>query len=1210
VAIALDGDRVAIAAGNRVDGIDAVTGDLLFTYSGSGTALEFAGQHLLVAWRNVLGQALLNLVDWSTGQVERTLSPAENAEAISVDGGIALIGIAQRSLAQTVNCDTGQFLQQFRSPTSVAGGNFGGAVIQFAGSIAVGAPGEAGGDGRVHLLDETDGSLQRTIAPPTAGESGSFGFALTALGATLLIAAPGDGSGEGRVYVYNPDSDSLVRTFSSPDPLVGGEFGFAIAASGGVVAIGAPGEGGTSGAPGAVHLFDDVGNLNQTIPNPAQTPFGRFGAALAADSVQVLVGAPGNNNSTGSPSGQAYLIDFGMGNTTRVSALPDSPSPTSDGRFGAAVAIAPSYFLVGAPGEDANSIAQPGRLHSYARGTEEYEESFDSTNAVALGGFASSLSVSGNRVAIGAPGEPAIAEGSLQFDPIPQLPNAQTLAGQGVVHVGDLTTGFRDQRYENQQLSAEPGRFGQAVYLTVDSLLVGAPDESKTEGRAYRFDLDRRRAVISPNVEDNGGFGFSCATFDSTQLIVGAIEEDQANGRVYLYDAELDSFPLTIDSPSRTNEQFGASVAGWNGWIAAGAPAANAGAGAVYVFDSQGNDLDLGLASPGQGGRFGESLAVDAAGNLVVGEPEANGAVGLVHIFDNSGSLVRTLDSGQTAEEFEFGFRVFAIGNDIAVHAAMDGISAGRVFVFDSNGALRYTLNSPGQEVDTLFGFGVALYNGEIHVGEPGGQTFGAVHVYRQSDGAYLRSIASPLSQETLGFGLALQPHDGYLAVSAFGANGGRVAILDDQEELVDLIYSGNPKNPGGFGFCMAEVNGELAIGSPLEDVNPIQAGRVYLTQVSINQSEPPLTGADQVFTSPSPAATGAFGISVAFSGANSVIGAPNEDGTEGAAHVMSNATGAIDRTIRSPNAASGGAFGAAVAGNALMTVIGAPGEMDGQDRVGRAYLFDAATGSLGLTFDSGHAKDGGQFGFSVAVADLNLVVGAPGEDVGTFGGAGRAYYFDCQVESILTEFQSPNPTTDGEFGRAVAARDFEVFIGAPGESNGAGRVYWFNGLTGALLGTFTSPNAMQDGAFGLSLAVEGDRLVVGAPNEITPQGDEFERGRVHVFNLATSSLERSLSSPNGQDGGRFGVGVAIAGGSIYVGAPGELNGSGSVWEFDATNGSSIDGYVSPNQEFDGAFGGSVAGTGANLLVGAPFEDGGAVDSGRAYLNPEPGVPQ
>ncbi|MEM8885486.1 MAG: hypothetical protein AAGD14_15585, partial [Planctomycetota bacterium] len=321
--------------------------------------------------------------------------------------------------------------------------------------------------------------------------------------------------------------------------------------------------------------------------------------------------------------------------------------------------------------------------------------------------------------------------------------------------------------------------------------------------------------------------------------------------------------------------------------------------------------------------------------------------------------------------------------------------------------------------------------------------------------------------------------------------------------------------------------------------------------------------------------------------------------------------------TIPSPNATAGGAFGAAVAGNSLMLVVGAPQELVEIEateptnqtvpiRAGRAYLYQPGDAIPQLSFVSLNPEADGNFGFSVAVADLNLAVGAPGETVETAAQAGRAYYFDCATDVVLQVFEAPQAAVGDEFGFAVAARGFEVFVGAPGANDGQGIVYRFDGLSGALLDTYTSPDAQDGGRFGAALAVDGNRLVVGAPNEIDVNQDQFARGRVHLFEIGSGDFEQTLQSEDDPDGGLFGSSVAIASGTVWVGAPGESAGEGRSYEFDAVSGTQRDTYSSPNGEDDGGFGAVVAATGANVLIGAPAEDGGAVDSGRAYLNPDP----
>ena len=145
-----------------------------------------------------------------------------------------------------------------------------------------------------------------------------------------------------------------------------------------------------------------------------------------------------------------------------------------------------------------------------------------------------------------------------------------------------------------------------------------------------------------------------------------------------------------------------------------------------------------------------------------------------------------------------------------------------------------------------------------------------------------------------------------------------------------------------------------------------------------------------------------------------------------------------------------------------------------------------------------------GQFGGSVAISGTTVVVGAPGEKVGIFGGAGNAYLFDATSGTLISALTNPNPQLGGDFGHSVAISDTTVVVGAPGEkvggNSGHGRVYLFDATTGDPISTLTSPNPLG-GSFGASVGVFVDdvTVVVGAPLE-TAGTPPVPAGNAYVF--------------------------------------------------------------------------------------------------------------
>ncbi len=362
---------------------------------------------------------------------------------------------------------------------------------------------------------------------------------------------------------------------------------------------------------------------------------------------------------------------------------------------------------------------------------------------------------------------------------------------------------------------------------------------------------------------------------------------------------------------------------------------------------------------------------------------------------------------------------------------------------------------------------------------------------------------------------------------------------------------------------------------------------------------------------SPNSQLQGHFGISVAVSGREIVVGAWNQTvgGLPGAglAYVFNANTGALLFTLTNPNAQAESHFGfsVAVSGSRIMvgawneTVVGLPG-------AGLAYIFNANTGALLFTLISPNIRANEDFGRLVTIGGNKAIVSswqpASGNPL-----AGRVYVFNANTGALILTLISPNAQTDGDFGSSIAISGSKIVVGASYESasgiHDAGHAYVFNAKNGVLLLTLVSPNAQTDGDFGSSIAVSGDRIVVGATGE-TVSGDAGA-GRAYVFNANTGALLLTLVSPNVQTGGGFGSSLAISG-RIVVGASGETvsgdAGAGHAYVFNARTGALVLTLTSPNARANGSFGSSVAIVGNVIDVGAPWEAASMFGAGHAYV--------
>jgi hypothetical protein len=349
---------------------------------------------------------------------------------------------------------------------------------------------------------------------------------------------------------------------------------------------------------------------------------------------------------------------------------------------------------------------------------------------------------------------------------------------------------------------------------------------------------------------------------------------------------------------------------------------------------------------------------------------------------------------------------------------------------------------------------------------------------------------------------------------------------------------------------------------------------------------------------------------------------------------------------LESPNAESGGLFGHRVSNAGDVdndgchdVIVGAWAENGGAAEAGRAYVFSGKGGLL-HTLGSPNPDYDGRFGWSVSGAgDVDndgyddVIVGAADEDVGSVWNAGRAYVFSGQGGGLVYTLTSPILEDGADFGESVSlAGDVnndmhgEVIVGAPYEDGGAynsGRAYIFDGATGERLYTLESPNPESQGHFGFFVSSAGDvnndgchDVIVGAWAE---DGDAVDAGRAYVFS-GQGDLLHTLKSPNPDYDGRFGWSVSGAGDvdndgydDVIVGAADEdvasVWNAGRAYVFSGQGGGLLYTLTSPILEDGADFGESVSLAGdanndmhGDVIVGAPYEDGGAINSGRAYI--------
>jgi len=375
------------------------------------------------------------------GQGSRVLVGAPGDDVGLVDGGAAYVfsGAALEAV--------------FRKRLSALA--FGASVAAAGADVLVGAPRGASGAGAVSRFDGTSGAALATLESPAPGDP-SFGFSVATLGSDVVVGAPFLATAEGTAVgaVYRFEGTALARVLGNPRPIAGDQFGFSIATIGTDVLVGVP----LAGARdvGLAYLLDDVTGAPGVIfekPIPAAGDF--FGAAVAADGDEVLVGAPLDSGAAPN-AGAAYLF---RRDTATLERAFQSPAPAPGDLFGASVALTGPRVVIGAPSA-AGGASAAGAVHVFDRTSGNLLATIQNPTPEPGDQFGSAVAAAAANVLIGAPGDDTAA------------------LDTGAAYLFDAGTGTLLQTFLNPAQGAFD-HFGFAVAAGPSGLLVGAPGPSR-----------------------------------------------------------------------------------------------------------------------------------------------------------------------------------------------------------------------------------------------------------------------------------------------------------------------------------------------------------------------------------------------------------------------------------------------------------------------------------------------------------------------------------------------------------------------------------------------------------------------------------------------------------------------------------------------------------------------------------------------------------
>jgi FG-GAP repeat len=356
-----------------------------------------------------------------------------------------------------------------------------------------------------------------------------FGDSVAISGDTVVVGASGDNSGRGAAYVFvKPGSGWANATetakLTASDPAHA--FGHSVAITDDTIVVGAYN---ASSQPGAAYVFVKPGsgwaNTTETAKLTASDGVAGdfFGYSVGISSDTVVVGAI-----IASQQGAAYVFvkpGSGWANATETAKLTASDGAAFD-EFGYSVGISSDTVVVGATFDD----SQRGSAYVFVKPGSGWANATETAKLTASDGgtgdqFGLSVAVSGDTVVVG-----AFCHASCQ--------------GAAYVFVRPVN-GWANAT-ETAKLTASDGatgdEFGVSVAVSGDTVVVGAESNNSTIGSAYVFlkpangwaNATESAKLFASDGEANDFFGNAVAISVDT-IVVAALGDDSRRGSAYVF---------------------------------------------------------------------------------------------------------------------------------------------------------------------------------------------------------------------------------------------------------------------------------------------------------------------------------------------------------------------------------------------------------------------------------------------------------------------------------------------------------------------------------------------------------------------------------------------------------------------------------------------------------------------------------------------------
>ena len=1127
-----------------------------------------------------------------------------------------------------------------------------------------------------------------------AAAGDEFGISVAVDGNTILVGAHQNDSDDGAAYVFTKpftgwaDSSETAKLIAS-DAAADDEFGISVALDGDTAVIGARQDDDNGSQSGSAYVFTKVSGVwSQKAKLIASDGAANdeFGISVAVDGDTAVIGARQGDTRNGA----AYVFTKVSGVWSQKAKL-TADDGAADDEFGISVAVEGDTAVIGAYQDDDHGDLS-GSAYVFTQdssGGWRQRDKLTASDGAARDRYGYSVGVSGDTVVVGAYSDDSneANTGAAYFLRIPGWTDIRDSDDETISHIVTGLTNDEEHTFQVRGVNAagaglasarargtptfaipnRPTGLAAAAGDTVVDLSWDDPEDSTIE-KYQLLEIIQGGKLSTASTDDpvvrGDGFGISVAV-DGNTAVIGAYKDDDAgadSGSAHVFTRSSSTAAWSwaaklTASDAAANDEFGISVAIEGDTIVVGAHQNDA--------DDQDNDEGAAYVFIKVSGVWGQKTKLTAS------DAAANDEFGIsVAVHDDTVVVGAHLKNA----------------NDDDVDITDDVADSGAAYVFtkpESGGWADATeaakLTASDAAANDAFGISVAVHDETVVVGahqndaDDQDNNEGAAYVFIKpesggwADATETAKLTADNAAENDAFGISVAVHGETVVVGAHKydvgvgtekANAGAAYVFikpesggwADGTETPKLIAS-DAMRGDEFGIAVAVDDNEdtIVVGAYLDDDNGDNAGSAYVFTRDSNgwSQKTKLTG-------PSRGKGDWLGYSVAVAGDTVLAGAykSNNSGPDSGAvqlwvvpewadiansdatttsHTVAGLTNRVEYSlqVRAVDKVEGAAGPpsdplrampfkpkpaeptglTAVAGDSQVELSwGDPGESSLP--INSYQLWQHAQNAI-LTAPGPTTDD--EFGYAVAIDGDTAVVGMPGDDDGTSLNVGAAFVFTSDSSGTWTQvakLRASDPNAQDRFGLSVAVHEDTsngdtIVVGAPHHSSSRGAVYVFTEPSGGWASTSTAAK--------LTASDRADDDEFG--DSVAVDGDTVVVGAhnnnaAYVFTRPAAGWANTTETLKLSGSGDFGRSVAIDGDTIVVGASGDDSGTGSAFVFikPATGWANSSGTeVAKLTAYDGEnndrFGRSVAIDGYTIVVGAYGDDG---DRGSAYVFTKP----